>query len=209
MGFYENRVLPHIIDFAMQTPAINDERRRCLEHVKGTVLEIGFGSGLNLPHYPATVTKLIGIDPSATSAKLARARIKASSFPVEVVGLSAEKIPVSDGSIDSVVSTFTLCTIPNVASALLEIRRALAPTGRFHFVEHGRAADPKVVRWQERLNPVQRVIFGGCNVIRPISSLIEQAGFELEWLENAYLKGSAKYGGFLYRGVAKPSRSPR
>ena len=202
MGFYENRVLPHIVNVAMNTKAIKDERRRCLEHVKGTVLEVGFGTGLNLPHYPRTVTKVIGVDPSETSARLARRRIEASPFPVEVVGLSAEKLPVADASVESIVSTFTLCTIPDVASALLEMRRALRPGGRFYFVEHGRAKDPRVERWQQRLNPVQQVVFGGCHLNRPISALIEQAGFEMEWLENAYLEGAPKFGGFLYRGVA-------
>ena len=202
MSFYENRVLPHIINLAMNTKAMKDERRRCLEHVKGTVLEVGFGTGLNLPHYPRTVTRVIGVDPSVTSARLARKRIEASPFPVEVVGLSAEKLPVADASVESIVSTFTLCTIPDVASALVEMRRALRPGGRFYFVEHGRAQDPKVERWQQRLNPLQQVVFGGCHLNRPILALIEQAGFEVEWLENGYLKGAPKFGGFLYRGVA-------
>jgi ubiquinone/menaquinone biosynthesis C-methylase UbiE len=150
MGFYENRVLPHIVNLSMNTKAISDERRRCLENVTGTVLEVGFGTGLNLPYYPRTVTKVVGVDPSETSARLARKRIAASSFPVEIVGLSAEKIPVADASFESIISTFTLCTIPDVASALLEMRRALRPGGRLYFVEHGRAEDPKIERWQER-----------------------------------------------------------
>ena len=203
MGFYDSRVLPHIINLAMNTTAMKDERRRCLENVQGTVLEIGFGTGLNLPHYPRTVTKVVGIDPSETSARLARKRIAASPFPVEIIGLSAEKIPVSDASFESLVSTFTLCTIPDVAGALLEMRRALRPGGRLYFVEHGRATDPGVERWQERLNPLQQKVFGGCNLNRRISALIEQAGFEMERLENAYLKGAPKFGGFLYRGVAR------
>ena len=203
MGFYENCVLPHIINLAMNTKAIKDERRRCLENVTGIVLEVGFGTGLNLPYYPRTVTKVVGVDPSETSARLARKRIAASSFPVEIVGLSAEKIPVADASFESIVSTFTLCTIPDVASALLEMQRALRPGGRLYFVEHGRAEDPKVERWQERLNSVQQKVFGGCNLNRRISALIEQAGFEMERFENSYLKGAPKFGGFLYRGVAR------
>ena len=207
MSFYENRVLPHIVNFAMNTKAMKNERRRCLEDVKGTVLEVGFGTGLNLPHYPRTVTKVIGVDPSETSARLARKRIEASPFPVEIIGLSAEKIPVADASVESIVSTFTLCTIPDVSSALLEMRRALRPGGCLYFVEHGRAEAPKVERWQERLNSMERAVFGGCNLNRPISALIEQAGFEMEWLENGYLKGTPKFAGFLYRGVAKRSGS--
>jgi ubiquinone/menaquinone biosynthesis C-methylase UbiE len=207
MGFYENRVLPHIVNVAMNTKAMKDERTRCLESVKGTVLEVGFGTGLNLPHYPRTVTKVVGVDPSATSARLARKRIAASPFPVQIIGLSAEKIPVSDASFESIVSTFTLCTIPDVANALLEMRRALNPGGRLYFVEHGRAEDPNVERWQERLNSMNQTVFGGCNLNRHISALIEQAGFEIEQLEHGYLNGAPKFGGFLYRGVAKRSGS--
>ena len=207
MGFYENRVLPHFVNFAMNTNVMKDERKRCLEDVKGTVLEVGFGSGLNLPHYPRTVTKVVGVDPSETSARLARKRIAASPFPVEMIGLSAEKIPVADGSFESIVSTFTLCSIRDVAGALLEMRRALGPGGRLYFVEHGRAEDPNVERWQERLNSMQQAVFGGCNLNRHISALIEQAGFEIERLEKSYMKGAPKFGGFLYRGVAKRSAS--
>jgi ubiquinone/menaquinone biosynthesis C-methylase UbiE len=207
MSFYERRILPHIINLAMNTKALKEERTRCLQDVKGVVLEIGFGTGLNLPHYPRTVTKVVGVDPSETSARLARKRIAASPFPVETIGLSAEKLPVPDGSFESIVSTFTLCTIPDVAGALLEMRRVLDPGGRFYFVEHGLAQDPKVQRWQERLNSLEQTVFGGCNLNRRISTLIEHAGFEIEQLENSYLKGAPKFGGFLYRGVAKRSGS--
>ncbi len=207
MGFYENRILPHFMNFAMNTKSVKDERRRCLENLKGTVLEVGFGTGLNLPHYPPAVTKVVGIDPSKASAGLARKRIAASPFPVEIISLSAEKLPVDDGSFQSVVSTFTLCTIPDVVSALLEMRRALAPGGRLYFVEHGRADDPGTKRWQDRLNSMQQSICGGCNLNRHISGLIERAGFEMEWIENGYMKGAPRFAGFLYRGVAKRSRS--
>jgi ubiquinone/menaquinone biosynthesis C-methylase UbiE len=207
MSFYEDRILPHLVNIAMNTKAMNEERTRCLKDVKGTVLEVGFGTRLNLPYYPRTVTKVVGVDPSKTSTRLARRRIAASPFPVEIVGLSAEKIPVADASFESIVSTFTLCTIPDVAGALLEMRHVLGPGGRFYFVEHGLAQDPKVQRWQERLNPVERTVFGGCNLNRPISALIEHAGFEIDQLENSYLKGAPKFAGFPYRGVAKRSGS--
>src|SRR5262245_34903095 len=123
----------------MDTPDVRQERTRCLEHVAGEVLEIGFGSGLNLPHYPSSVTKVVGVDPSEGAAALARGRIASVAFPVEVIGLSAEKIPVADASFDTVVTTFTLCSIPDVAAALGEMRRVLRPGGRLLFVEHGRA----------------------------------------------------------------------
>lgn len=207
MGFYEDRVLPHIVKFAMNTKAMKDERRRCLESITGTVLEVGFGTGLNLPHYPREVTKVVGVDPSETSARLARKRIAASPFPVELIGLSAEKLPLPDASVESIVSTFTLCTIPDVAGALLEMRRVLLPGGRFYFVEHGRADDPRVERWQRRLNSIQQAVFGGCHLNRHISALIEEAGFEIERLDKGYLRGAPKFGGFLYRGVARRSRS--
>ena len=137
-----------------------------------------------------------------SSARLARTRIVASPFPVETIGLSAERLPVPDGSFESIVSTFSLCTIPDVSGALREVRRVLAPQGRFYFVEHGRADDPAVERWQRRLNGVQQRLFGGCHLTRPIAALIEQAGFGIEQLDAGYLKGAPKFGGFLYRGVA-------
>ena len=203
MGFYEDRLLPRLVNVAMSTKSVRDERRRCLEHVSGDVLEIGFGTGLNLPFYPAAVTKVVGVDPSTTSARLARKRIAASSFPVEIVGLSAERLPVQDASVTTVVSTFTLCTIPDVSQALRDVCRALVPGGRLHFVEHGRSDDERVRRWQTRLNGVQKKVFGGCHLDRPITELIERAGLEIERLENDYLEGAPRFGGFLYRGVAK------
>jgi ubiquinone/menaquinone biosynthesis C-methylase UbiE len=206
-SFYENRILPYMLNVFLNTKATRDERTRSLGGVKGTVLEVGFGSGLNLPYYPQTVTKVVGVDPSHTSAHLARKRIAASSFPVEFVGLSAEKLPVADASFDSVVSTFTLCTIPDVVGALREMRRALKPEGRFYFVEHGHADDPRVARWQDRLNGVEQKVFGGCHLNRDIATLIRQAGFEIERLDHGYLKGAPKFAGFLYRGIARRSDS--
>jgi len=203
MSVYEDRILPHLLNLAMSTKGVKDERRRCLEAVSGDVLEVGFGTGLNLPFYPAGVTRVVGVDPSETSARLARKRIAASPFPVEVVGLSAERLPFEDASVSTIVSTFTLCTIPDVGQALGDMRRALRPGGRLHFVEHGRADDEKVRRWQTRLNGVQKRVFGGCHLDRPIAALIEGAGLEIERLEHAYLEGAPKFGGYLYRGVAK------
>ena len=203
MGFYDERVLPRMLNVFMNTSAVREQRQRCLAQVSGEVLEVGFGSGLNLPHYPSAVTRVVGVDPSHTAAKLARKRIAASPFRVEFVGLSAEKIPVADASFDSVVTTFTLCTIPDVANALREMRRALKPGGQLYFVEHGRSDDPAVERWQHRLNGIQQKVFGGCHLDRRISQLIADAGFEIERVENGYLKGAPKFGGYLYRGVAK------
>ena len=206
-SFYENRILPYLLNVFMNTKGTREERTRSLAGVKGTVLEVGFGTGLNLPYYPEPVTKVVGVDPSHTSAHLARKRIAASSFPVEFVGLSAEKLPVADASFDSVVSTFTLCTIPDVAGALTEMRRALKPGGRFYFVEHGHADDTRVARWQDRLDGFEQKVFGGCHLNRDISTLIREAGFDIERLEHAYMKGAPKFAGYLYRGVAKRTDS--
>jgi ubiquinone/menaquinone biosynthesis C-methylase UbiE len=203
MSFYERRILPYLLNIFMDTKGTREERSRTLADVRGSVLEVGFGSGLNLPYYSSAVTRVVGVDPSQISAHLARKRIAGSSFPVEFVGLSAEKLPVADASFDSLVSTFTLCTIPDVGAALAEMRRALKPDGRFYFVEHGHADDPGVARWQERLNGLEQRMFGGCHLNRDIAALITQAGFDIQRLEHAYLQGAPKFAGFLYRGVAK------
>jgi ubiquinone/menaquinone biosynthesis C-methylase UbiE len=207
MSFYERRILPYLLNIALDTKGTREQRQRSLRGVGGAVLEIGFGSGHNLPYYPAGVTKIVAVDPSHTSAHLARKRIAAASFPVEFVGLSAERLPVADASFDSVVSTFTLCTVPDVSAALTELRRALKPEGRFYFVEHGRADDPRVARWQDRLNGIEKRVFGGCHLNRNISALLTAAGFEIERLEHGYLQGAPKFAGFLYRGVAKRATS--
>jgi hypothetical protein len=188
--FYENNVLPHLINVAMSTKAMKEERQRCLEHVKGTVLEVGFGTGLNLPHYPRTVTKVVGIDPSDRSARIARKRIAAAPFPIEIIGLSAEKIPVADTSFESIVSTFTMCD--SDVGAPRDARAA--SRGWFLFREHGLAKDPKVERWQRRLNRCSRWSLR-VPPNRPISALIEQAG--LRWNGRERLSARAKFGGFI------------
>ena len=203
MGLYGDHVLPRMINCLCGLKMNDPLRERTCAGLEGDVVEIGFGSGLNLPFYPSAVTKVIGVDPSHTAARLARKRITAATFPVELIGLSAETLPIADQSVDTIVSTFTLCTIPDPASALREMRRVLKPGGQLHFVEHGRADDPGVARWQQRLNGLQQTLFGGCNLNRPISSLVERGGFEIERLENDHLKGAPKFAGFLYRGIAR------
>jgi ubiquinone/menaquinone biosynthesis C-methylase UbiE len=202
MGVYDDWVLPRLINLAMGTRDVAEERAKALAGVQGRVLEVGFGSGHNLPHYPAAVKGVVGVDPSGESAKLARKRIARAPFPVEFLPLSGEQLPAPDGSFDSVVSTFTLCTIPDPLAALRQMRRVLAPGGRFFFVEHGRADDPKVRRWQDRLNGAQQWLFGGCNLNRPMDQLITEAGFELESLERYYARGP-KFMAHLYRGIAR------
>jgi len=204
MGLYERAILPRIIDLAMRGKDIGKERSEGLEGVRGRVLEVGFGSGLNLPHYasgPGGVERLAALDPNDVAWKLARKRIERAGFPVERVELVGGRLAQDDGVFDAVVSTFTLCTIPDLQSALLEMRRVLAPAGRFHFVEHGLADDERVRKWQRRWNPWQKRLFGGCHVDRAIDREIESAGFEIVRLEKGYLKGP-KALAFRYRGLA-------
>jgi ubiquinone/menaquinone biosynthesis C-methylase UbiE len=206
MGIYGNHILPRIINCAMGMSFIGDERQKCLTDVSGRVLEIGFGSGHNLPYYSNRVEKLVAIDPSAVSAKLARKRILMAPFPVDYIPLEGEKISAPDASFDSVVSTFTLCTIPDVAAALRQLRRVLKPTGHFFFLEHGRSPDPSVQRKQTVLNGVQRRLFGGCHLNRDIERLIRDAGFEITSIEKYYSKGP-KFSSYLYRGIARPGEA--
>jgi ubiquinone/menaquinone biosynthesis C-methylase UbiE len=203
MGFYDDWLLPRLIDLALGTRRIAEERQKALAEVQGRVLEVGFGSGHNLSHYPGGVERLVGIDPSGASARLAKKRIAEARFPVELLPLRGEELPAADASFDAVVSTFTLCTIPDVHAALLQMRRVLKPGGRFHFLEHGRAPELRVQRWQDRLNGAQRWLAGGCNLNRQIDRLISDAGFELERLETYYLPGP-KVAAHIYRGVARP-----
>jgi len=202
VGVYDDWVLPRLLDLAMGTRAVAEERAKALATVKGRVLEVGFGTGHNLPHYPAGVERVVGIDPSGESAKLARKRIARAPFPVEFLPLAGEAIAAPDGSFDSVVSTFTLCTIADPLAALKQMRRVLAPGGRFFFVEHGRSDEPRVQRWQDRLNGAQRWLFGGCNLNRPMDQLVTGAGFEIESLERYYAEGPKPWG-YLYRGIAR------
>jgi ubiquinone/menaquinone biosynthesis C-methylase UbiE len=203
MGFYEHRVLPRIMNVMMGMPYVTEERKKALADVSGDVLEVGFGSGHNLPCYPSGVRRVVAVDPSTESAKLARKRIAASRFTVEYVPLEGEKIEAPDASFDAVVSTFTLCTIPDPATALAQMKRVLKPGGRFFFVEHGRSPDLGVQRWQDRMNPCQRFAFGGCNMNRDIERLVRDAGFEFERIEKYYMEKQPRMFAFMTRGVAR------
>jgi ubiquinone/menaquinone biosynthesis C-methylase UbiE len=205
MGFYDKYVVPRFLNLAMGMKFVTEERKKCLAQVKGSVLEVGFGSGHNLPWYPDAVQRVVAVDPSTEGAKLARKRIAAARFPVEYVALEGEQIAAPDASFDSVVSTFTLCTIPDPAAALKQMRRVLKPEGRFFLVEHGRSADPNVQRWQDRMNGVQHAICGGCNVNRDIERLVRDAGFTFEQIDKYYLEGAPKFSSFLTRGIARPA----
>jgi ubiquinone/menaquinone biosynthesis C-methylase UbiE len=202
MGFYGDWVVPRILNLAMGMKFLAEERRKCLTGVRGKVLEVGFGAGHNLPFYPAEVEKLVAIDPSKQGAKLARKRIAAAPFPVEYAPLEGEKIDAPDASFDAVVSTFTLCSIPDPTAALRQIRRVLKPGGKLFLIEHGRSADPKIERWQDRMNGVQKTLFGGCHLNRNIEALVREAGFTFDRVDKYYLPKQPRMVAFLTRGVA-------
>jgi ubiquinone/menaquinone biosynthesis C-methylase UbiE len=202
MGSYEDQVLPRFINVACGVKANRKLRRRLCTGLEGTVLEVGFGSGHNLPYYPTTVTKLYAIDPSGVGRKLAADRLAASPVPVEFVGLDGEEIPLDDESVDHVVSTWTLCTIPDAEQALREIRRVLRPGGTFRFLEHGLSPDTRVARWQSRLNPLQRKVAGGCHLNRPIADLVGGSGLEVDGIDNFYMSGPKPLV-YQYEGTAR------
>ena len=202
MGFYNDRVLPHIINAVMDTKQTRLTRERVCAGLTGDVLEIGFGTGHNLPYLPPAVTRLLAVEPSGKGVDLARERIAAANVDVEVVGLDGQRLPVADGSVDAVLCTWSLCTIPDPVAAIREARRVLRPGGQFHFVEHGRAPDARVRRWQDRLNGIEQRVAGGCNLNRDIAAIIESGGLRITRLDNYYGKGEPKPFGAMYEGVA-------
>jgi ubiquinone/menaquinone biosynthesis C-methylase UbiE len=204
MGFYQDRVLPHLVHWSMRQETLTPYRRRITSSAEGRVLEIGIGSGLNVPLYGDRVTQVIGVDPSPRLLSMARNAATETECPVALLEGSAETVPVEDHSIDTAVTTWTLCTVPDVSAALHEMHRILKPSGRLLFVEHGLAPDVKVRRWQDRLTPVWKRIGGGCHLNRPIRELIEGAGFRIERLETGYMQGP-KPMTFMYEGSATPS----
>jgi len=205
MGLYDRWVLPRLLNTMMGMEYVAQERKKALAGVTGDVLEVGFGAGHNLPYYSDSVRRVLAIDPSIASAKLASKRIAAARFPVEYVALEGERIDAPDASFDSVVSTFTLCTIPDPRTALAQLRRVLKPGGRLFFLEHGRSPQEHVQRWQDRLNGVQQFMCGGCNMNRDIEQLVRGTGFDFEQIETYYLEGQPKIFTFMTRGVARPT----
>ena len=203
MGFYGKYVLPTLTDLAMRNAAARTERARFVPQATGVVLEIGVGSGLNIPIYGSGVRKLYALDPSAELLRMARPRAERAPFPVELLEHPAEAIPLGNASVDTVVTTWTLCTIPDALAALREMRRVLRPDGRLIFIEHGRSTDPGVLRWQDRLTPLWRMVTGGCHLNRPIDELLAQGGFQVSEIERGYGAGP-RIGAYLYRGIARP-----
>ena len=203
MGIYREHMLPRIVNAACGMKNAEPLRRRACEGLEGEVVEIGFGSGLNVPFYPDRVDRVAAVEPADVGWKLAGKRLRASSVPVQRAGLDGQSLPFEDDSYDAALSTWTLCTIPDVATALREVRRVLKPGGTLHFIEHGLAPDERVRRWQRRLEPMQKRVFGGCHLTRPIVPLLEDAGFEITDVDVFYEDGTPKVVGAQALGRAR------
>jgi ubiquinone/menaquinone biosynthesis C-methylase UbiE len=203
LNIYERLVVPRLLALAMRNRELVPHRQRVARAAEGRVLEIGIGSGLNLPFYGPGVRELIGIDPSPVLLAMANARGRDAPFPVELLEGRSEQLPLEDGSVDVAVATWTMCSIGDPLQALHEVRRVLRPGGRLIFVEHGRAPDAGVMKWQDRLNPVWKRIAGGCHLNRKIDDLVLAAGFRVDSLETGYLRGPRPMT-FTYEGQAKP-----
>lgn len=200
-NFYERHILPRLIDTACSQPPMTKLRSRYVAQAEGKVLEIGIGSGLNLSHYSSKVESITGVDPAEELTAKARTRADAITPPVEVIGVSGESLPVESESFDSVVCTWTLCSIPNAEAAVSEMYRALKPGGKLIFVEHGRSDDPSIVKWQQRFEPMWKVIGGGCHLTRRADDLVAGGGFKIESFESGYEPGP-KIAAFMMHGLA-------
>jgi SAM-dependent methyltransferase len=202
VGLYGDRILPHLVDRVCGAGFLRPLRERACAGLTGEVLEIGFGSGQNVPFYPGAVTKVTAVEPSDVSWRLAQGRIRASRVPVVRSGLDGHSLPFADRTFDCALSTWTMCTIPDIATALLEVRRVLRAGGQLHFVEHGLAPDRGVQRWQRVLEPLQKRVAGGCHLTRPIATLVADAGFTITDLDVFYDSHAAKYLSAYSLGVA-------
>ncbi len=205
MGFYSRHILPRLIDCGCGTKPVLKQREKVVPLASGIVLEIGIGTGHNLPYYDAEkVERLIGLDPCEDSWKLAAARASALDLPIEFVALPGEQIPLDTDSVDTVLVTYSLCTIPDPVAALHGMHRVLKPSGQLIFCEHGVAPDAPVRKWQNRLNGFWGAFTGGCNINRDIPALLAQGGFEVDVLDEMYLPGTPRIAGYNFWGSAHP-----
>jgi SAM-dependent methyltransferase len=202
VSWYAERILPRVIDLACGAKAMSPARAEAAAGLRGVVVELGFGSGHNCAHYPEAVESVLAVEPSDRAWELAAPRVANCRVPVSRAGLDGERLPFSDASADSVLSTFTLCTIPDLDAALAEVRRVLRPGGAFHFFEHGLAPDHAVQRWQRRAEPIQKAIFGGCHLTRPILPTVQRAGFDVEPSRSWYA-GRPRAASAMTIGVAR------
>lgn len=201
MSFYSEKILPYLLDWSLSSASLASYRQQLLQAVRGTVLEIGFGTGINLSYYPEAIHQIVTVDPNPGVHRLAQKRIQTSAITVDHHILTGENLPMPSDSFDSVVSTFTLCSIAHVQQALQEIYRVLKPDGRFFFLEHGLSADPAVQVWQNRLTPIQKIIADGCHFNRNIRQIVNNQFKEVQ-IEEFYLEQEPKVVGYLYKGIA-------
>lgn len=204
MGFYSKYIFPRLVEWSLGSGIVREQRRAALAPLRGHVLEIGFGTGLNLPCYPSEVTRLTAIDsetmlPGRVADRIAKARVQVERLQLDAGG----RLPFEDDAFDGVVTTFTLCSIADVASALAEIRRVLKPEGKYVFLEHGRSDDPRIARRQDRANPITKLIGCGCNMNRPIDKLISAAGLQIAKVDRFVMPDSPRILGEIYQGIAK------
>jgi ubiquinone/menaquinone biosynthesis C-methylase UbiE len=203
MSLYRHHVFPWVLELVMSQRVFRKLRREALAPATGRVLEIGFGTGINLPYYPPGTRRLVGVDSNPGVSRLARRRARGSHIELEHHRLSAESLPFGDASFDTVVSTFTLCSIPDLQAALAEARRVLKPGGEFLYLEHGLSPDAAVARWQRRLNPAWKVVGDGCHLDRDPTAELRRAGFDIDHVRNFYLPHGTKWAGYMYLGAAR------
>ena len=206
MGLYERYILPHLIHMGCGSKSIQAQREKVVPLAEGRVLEIGIGSGLNIPYYDSKKVDLVwGVEPSEGMRRKAQKNLNRSGVEVRLLDLPVEEIPLDDNSADTVLLTYTLCTISDWRAALRQVHRVIKPAGNLLFCEHGAAPDKSVLRWQNRINPIWKIVAGGCNLNRQISKYIHEGGFRIEWMETLYLPETPRIAGFNYVGVAKKS----
>lgn len=205
MGFYESRILPILIDLGCGAEPIAEQRRKIVPLAEGRVLEVGMGSGLNIPFYDRSRVELVwGLEPSEGMRRRAAPRVAQAPFEIKWLDLPGEQIPLEDASVDTVLLTYTLCTIPDFRAALAGMRRVLKPGGKLLFSEHGAAPDAGVRKWQERINPLWKKLAGGCNINREVPKLLEESGFRIQKLDTMYLPKTPRIAAFQYWGYATP-----